>query len=673
MSPTGHGVEQEGSETPGTLPPVPACALILLAAILITAALYARSLRLPFYSDDLVQLTWLRDLSSGELWGQISPYGYYRPLAFSLWMIWRSVGLPLTPAGLRLLNLASHALAAALVGWLAASFDRGSRPLSGVLAAAFFAAFPFAYQVVPWVSAVFYPLVVILSVAAVLAYRRFRQARIAADGTGHVPALFFLVLSIAAAGLAPFAHENGMLAGALVALAELVDRPQLRGENKSRFPSPWPLAHVGLNVLFLIVWFRLRAGGVSTLDLSVGGLSHNATILVMGLSFPLAPLATPLAGIGLSSQAGVWIVTLATVGLLIPLTRRAWRAAVFGAGWFVLSTIPVLVTMRPEWLIDAPRFLYPAAVGAALWWGVALAPRLPPGEWAGRKSLTAAGIRILLALIALAPAARFVHEGIAWHLRGGQAIWDAVEAAEENPGEPLLLVNLPNRLAPERSTYLYFDGSAVLLPPQVPAGEIVGAHLGVARPDDTAATVGVILPPGGYVRETYGDLASGEALIKPVEAGLRVYVADYSTNPIRLRFAGRRITDYRLPEGSVAYFGDFIALWEAESLVEGHTLCLTLRWELIHALEGAPTVFVHVVDDTGQIAAQGDGDPLAGLYPMSANHDHIIVEDVRHIPLPGGGLYTVYVGVWDPATGQRLPTRGGDYPENAVPVAHISD
>jgi hypothetical protein len=181
-----------------------------LAAVSITALLYARSLALPFYSDDLVQLPWLRDLSLSALWTQVSPYGYYRPLAFSIWLGMRDIGIEWTPGGLRLLNLLGHAVAASLVGWLAIEIDSERRTTSGALAAAFFAAYPFAYQAVPWVSAFFYPLVVILTVGAVIAYLRARD-------TGDWK---WMAASLAATGLAPFAHENGMLVGLLVALAE---------------------------------------------------------------------------------------------------------------------------------------------------------------------------------------------------------------------------------------------------------------------------------------------------------------------------------------------------------------------------------------------------------------------------------------------------------------------
>lgn len=622
-----------------------------VVSVIVTLALYARSLYLPFYSDDPVQLAWLRDLSWGELWSQISPYGYYRPLAFSIWLVWRDLGLPVTPVPLRLFNLMLHALAAALVGLLVVRLDAEKRLSGGLCAAAIFAAFPFSYQAVPWVSAIFYPLVVAMVAGAAVAYLQGdRRAR---------------YISPLLAGLAPFAHENGMLAGALVGLVEISDWLRRRSVTGERYPSPLPLIHVALNAIFLIVWFAVRPGGVTTLNLSLSGLWQNLTILITGLTFPLMPLAKLS---GLSEAAGGWLFSAVGLALLIWLTRKQWPVALISAGWSLISIGPVLVTMRPDWLLNAPRFLYPAAVGAAIWWGLAIssvgAGLKPAPTWV--RHATPA----LLATGVLAPAAYFVQQGLSWHLRGGQAIHDAVEDAQARPDEPHLWVNLPNDLAPpDGSLYPFFDGGAILLPPQVPATELTGT----SRPADLARTVGPILPPVDYFRTTYGSQAAPDEAASLIESGMAVYITDYMVDPIRLRYAGRRLGEAQLDSRPLAYFGDFIVLWDARMEMQDGLLQLTLRWELIAREPGTPTVFVHVVDDKGAIVTQGDGDPIMGLYPFSQFREWIVLEDVRYIRLPGGGLYSIYVGVWDPASGQRLGARGGDYPDDRVPVGMVEN
>jgi hypothetical protein len=302
--------------------------------------------------------------------------------------------------------------------------------------------------------------------------------------------------------------------------------------------------------------------------------------------------------------------------------------------------------------------------GLPLWWGIGLAQLTK--ERQGQLSVTG------LALIALLPGVCFAYNGVGWHLRGGEAISDGVEAAEAKPGQPLLLINLPNRLAPRGRFYPFFDGGAILLPARVAPGEIIGAHTGENRPDDAAVTVGDVLPPVDYPHIVYGEQVDSGTLIHLINEGRAVYITDYVDGKIRLNDVGQRLQDYQPFGQPIAYFGDFITLWESGLSVESGTLHLTLIWEVSHPLDNAPTVFVHVVDGAGQIAAQADGDPLGGLYPFSANPDHLMLEDVRVIRLPENGSYIVYVGVWDPATGERLPVRGGDYSDGRVPVGEVS-
>lgn len=619
-------------------------ALVVLTAASITAALYARSLALPFYSDDLVQLPWLRDLSFSALWTRVSPYGYYRPLAFSIWLVLRDLGLPWTPAGLRLLNLIGHIATASLTGWLAWKIDPERRSLSALLAAAFFAAYPFAYQAVPWVSAIFYPLVVLLMLLAVIAYLRARDTL----------SPRWLTVSLIAAALAPFAHENGVLVAPLVLLAEALRWQRTRALHPALRPSAWPLAHLTIAVLFLGVWFALREGGISTLDFSPLMLAQNAAILSIGWSFPVSWIlqfgtiqAPPLL---------IGAVFIATVGLLLWLLRRSPAVLLFGLLWFALGIGPVLITMRPDWLVDAPRFLYPAGVGAALAWGIGLGGTRPISKMAAPA-----------ALLALLPSAVFVYQGVEWHIRGGAAIWDAVRSAQDHPDQALFMVNLPDRLAPERGMYPYFDGGAILLPPQVPVGDIAGAYTGSARSGDRAATVGEILPSLDFQHSTYGPLQSREAFSEQIAADTVVMIADYSDHPIRLREVGTiRIQPPQC--SALANFEDSFLLWNASGVFEDRLLTLTLIWEMAAPPARAPAIFVHIVDGAGNLIAQADGDPLGGLYLLSPWQGHTYLADIRYIRLPDQTPFTVYVGLWEPATGDKLAIQGSDFPDDRVAV-----
>ncbi len=620
--------------------------LTTLAAATITALLYGRSLALPFYSDDLVQIPWLHGLSLAELWQQISPYGYYRPLAFSLWLLARTMGLPWTPAALRALNLIAHTAASVVVGDLADRLDPSRRRAGGVLAAALFAAYPFAYQAVPWVSGLFYPLSLLLTAGAVTAYLRFRRS----------PRMIWLALSLSATLLAAFAHENGLLTSLLVILAEAIAVRRAAGGRLCW----WPLAHTGIGVGALALWLTLRQQGVSTLDLSPAAIASNLTVLITGASYPLAWLAE-LAALGqpLLRPLGVWGAAATVLAVLGWVWRKDPAPLLFCAGWFSIGIGPVAATMRPDWLADAPRFLYFAGAGAAAAWGLTVGRAADSHpHWLP----LCAGLSLLTAL----PGAGFAAQGVGWHLRGGAAIQDAVAHAEDGG---LLLVNLPDRVAPPRSLYPYFSGGAILLPAQVSAGDIVGSHTGMPR-NDVALTVGSILAPVAYERTTYGPLADAGMLEPLLASGQTVLVADYSALPsVRLRRAGRVLESS--PGALHARFGEALALRQARVLPAGSTVEVVLIWESTAPLDGAPTVFVHVVDSSGTLVAQGDGDPLAGLYPLNVWQPGTVVEDIRYLQLPEHGSFTITVGVWQPATGERLPAARTGSTADQVAIARI--
>ena len=87
-------------------------------------------------------------------------------------------------------------------------------------------------------------------------------------------------------------------------------------------------------------------------------------------------------------------------------------------------------------------------------------------------------------------------------------------------------------------------------------------------------------------------------------------------------------------------------------------LRVALWWEALAPLEVDYTVFVHLVDENGQLAGTGDGPPLGGAFPTSVWNPGDWVPDEHDIPLPPdlpSGVYTVQVGWYDPTTGARLP------------------
>ncbi|MFO7680024.1 MAG: hypothetical protein R6X34_08235 [Chloroflexota bacterium] len=100
---------------------------------------------------------------------------------------------------------------------------------------------------------------------------------------------------------------------------------------------------------------------------------------------------------------------------------------------------------------------------------------------------------------------------------------------------------------------------------------------------------------------------------------------------------------------------------------------LTVYWESITAVPDSYKVFIHIMDENGNIVAQVDRPPVNGLAPTRLWQPGDQVRDMYQIPLPPGlppGAYEVRVGLYTDENG-RLPASGGDVVDNAVVVTRF--
>ena len=632
------------------LSPTVASALVALA---LTSLLYGDTLTLPLFSDDLVQIPWLESISWRELWASPSPYGYYRPLWYSLWRLWGALVGGLHPPGLHFLNVAAHFIAAWLAGLLAATWVwqgagklRGAdepRPYYYVLATALFAAFPFSRQAVAWPGAVYNPLVSAMAAGAVLAYDRGRQ------GHGN----HWTGLALLLAGLAPLTYEAGLLVGPLIILTEGLGWLQQRW---SRRYSWQPLAFVGLFLVTLALWRTIRGSGVTSFGLNPSDLQRNAAYLVQGLIYPVAPLAQRLAAWqGIAPELALWLVALPTLTLLAWSGLR-WNRAAFclGAIWFALFALPPAVSMEADWFALAPRFLYMTAAGVSLMWAAAASGWLTWLRPAWRISAT------LLLIAALLPAAAFVRDGVHLYRIAGESIWDAAEVAQS----PILLVNLPMRITPHNRTYpLGFEG-VTPLPMRVTAEGIISANSS-KRGAAEAVAFGIVVPgeSPGYTYRLFGSEAGWEEMAAAVRQARAVYLTQYEPKRIHLVEAGG-MSQFSTSE-PLARFGERVALLDLKCTCdENGQVHLTAHWRIETSVETDATVFAHLLDSEGSLVTQADGHPLLGTLPFWLWKPGEVIRDVRHFSPVPAREYTIRLGVWDLANGERWQADG--YPDGVL-------
>ena len=100
---------------------------------------------------------------------------------------------------------------------------------------------------------------------------------------------------------------------------------------------------------------------------------------------------------------------------------------------------------------------------------------------------------------------------------------------------------------------------------------------------------------------------------------------------------------------------------------QGEDLTLRLFWETGDGVSNDWITFIHMLDGNGDLVAQFDGPPLGGLLPTSQWHGDALYIDRREITLPVGlaqGDYHLRLGLYDFASGERLPLRPRDAEDN---------
>jgi hypothetical protein len=107
----------------------------------------------------------------------------------------------------------------------------------------------------------------------------------------------------------------------------------------------------------------------------------------------------------------------------------------------------------------------------------------------------------------------------------------------------------------------------------------------------------------------------------------------------------------------------------------GDVLALELIWQAQTHPVADYTVFVHLVGPDGALLAQQDQPPLNGFFPTHFWRPGDRVTDRVELPLPPAappGVYQLWVGMYDPASLQRLPVvQAGAMTGDAVPVATV--
>ncbi len=131
-----------------------------------------------------------------------------------------------------------------------------------------------------------------------------------------------------------------------------------------------------------------------------------------------------------------------------------------------------------------------------------------------------------------------------------------------------------------------------------------------------------------------------------------------------------------------ARFADEILMEAVEiaplpKVAPGESLAVTLYWNAMRQPSADYTVFLHLLDEDGQIVAAHDGMPVENRFPTRAFIPGNVVADARRLELPADlapGVYRLNAGLYLLETGERLPVwdaEGVEQADRSLTLAEI--
>jgi hypothetical protein len=115
--------------------------------------------------------------------------------------------------------------------------------------------------------------------------------------------------------------------------------------------------------------------------------------------------------------------------------------------------------------------------------------------------------------------------------------------------------------------------------------------------------------------------------------------------------------DAATDQSPLAAWANGIALLDAAFIQEDGRITLDTTWRTDRLLHTDYTIFVQLLDGAGQLVAQADERPQQGQAPTSTWLPDEAIADRLAIDHPWREDYTLIIGLYNAATGERLPLR----------------
>ncbi len=628
------------------------------AIFLVALLLYAPSLRYPFVWYDADDLLRAIKYPVETLFSGVPNYQYYRPLIFTFWKLilntWGADSAPMFHAYL----IGAHLLNSVLLYALTRTLTR-SRSIAAV-AALLFTVYPFSYQAVTWIIA-HQPPSLVFVLAGLLVYAKARSKK--QEARGKIIALNVLALALLIAAM--LLHESAYVSAGLIVLVEAY----LLLTKRAAKISLWPLAYIVVTGAMYLIYLSAAKSSPpqATFEVSTG------LYLLQGLVYPaamaLARVCQPASCDPVSLLVPASVIFLVVLIVFWKL-QRTLLIGLFGVLWFLGGILPMWAGRDFVYNEYAPRLLYLAGCGACIAIAAIAGQEARGKKQESRRRVVALG---LVALIVL-------HSTLFVFRR--QGLYDEAFA---------LLTQENNAMFAPRQGQALFINTVELFTfkdQEFPLGWfgalvspwhnriVTDRHLRALNADWAIdpAQAQHVQDQAWLKLEFHGQALPPDQLQTAVLSATQVFRVEAPRGDLHLYQIGQIGHNAAPPESFVASWSEGVRLLSATIASEAGVPVLNLDWFVGGPIDSNVTVFVHVLNEAGQVVAQADGDLVGGYVPIGLWQPNDRVQERRVVPLVEPyGHQRIVLGLYNRTTQQRLNPASASVPlkDGALSVAEF--
>lgn len=420
-------------------------------------------------------------------------------------------------------------------------------------------------------------------------------------------------------------------------------------QNVSRF-SKIAFVFLAQGFIFGVIWLAIpKEGTLLVLDHSLEKLVY----LSQSLSFPIAGMVSRLGGFGLEPITQALLAFLAALLVLVFFYWRKNRVDLLFLlfCWFLLITL-IWSTLSLDYLWTGSRLLLLPTLMSSLVWGGLLLNRHGWSKIVGP----------LLILLILSQGSSTLIKLNSLYQNGSLLMEDIVQVGQRY--EKLLYINVPDRFEYKKPVYPIGFWGMMFAPVSQSLADFITLDSGI-----TVETLSLSNFPladdmrkdSPYLVNSRGSDAYGTALLydSMLWADMVFYVNYSSLGELDLAAIGDLVgpETQAFKSGQLASFGKVAELTSVDTALDNDGVTITTTFRILEPAGDNTTLFFHLLDGSGHLVAQADGDTLNGLIPLRAWREGNYVVDIRSIPAIqeiGDQSLQLLIGFYDRSEGIRL-------------------